>query len=188
MISSLKGQSIYEVYPQMEVPSVAYKANNKYANFPPIMNDGRAVAASWQPGAVVDEAIRKDNNITSNWQYRRYLTKNSEEIKSHNFKQACNDIGYYIRNENKDLVESITCKMYKKEKNLEKLCDNKDEDESSEENCKKIKEHLAKNKSQLILTESCIESKFWYECTINLCLNDESVKKSYTCDQYVDSL
>ena len=65
MISSLKGQSIYEVYPQMEVPSVAYKANNKYANFPPIMNDGRAVAASWQPGAVVDEAIRKDNNITS---------------------------------------------------------------------------------------------------------------------------
>ena len=116
MISSLKGQSIYEVYPQMEVPSVAYKSNNKYANFPPIMNDGRAVAASWQPGAVVDEAIRKDNNITSNWQYRRYLTKNSEEIKSHNFKQACNDIGYYIRNENKDFDRSASLRtphMYK---------------------------------------------------------------------------
>jgi hypothetical protein len=107
MISSLNGQSIYEVYPQIDIPSVAYKSNNKYANFPPIMNDGRAVMASWQPNAVVDEVIRKDNRITSNWQYRRYLTKNAEEIRSHNFKQACNDIGYYIRNENKDLDRSI---------------------------------------------------------------------------------
>ena len=91
----------YEAYPRMDIPSTAYQANNKYKNFPPMMNDGRAVNAAWQPGAFVDEAIRKDNNITSNWQYRRYLTKHAEEIKSHNFKQACNDTGYYVRNEHK---------------------------------------------------------------------------------------
>ena len=83
----------------MDTPSTAYKANNKYANFPPMMHDGRNITSSWQPGTFVDEAIRKDNNIVSNWQYRKYLTDNAEQIRNHNFKQACNDVGYYVRNE-----------------------------------------------------------------------------------------
>lgn len=70
------------------------------------MNDGRSVHSSWQPGAVVDELIRKENNIQSNWQYRKYLVENSEEIKNHNFKQACNDVGYFIRNENQHIEQS----------------------------------------------------------------------------------
>lgn len=98
-VSTLKGQSVYESYPQMDTPSTAYKANNKYANFPPMMHDGRNITSSWQPGTFVDEAIRKDNNIVSNWQYRKYLTDNAEQIRNHNFKQACNDVGYYVRNE-----------------------------------------------------------------------------------------
>jgi hypothetical protein len=98
-----KALSVYDAYPNMHLPSVTYQSNNKYSNFPPIMNDGRSVHASWQPGAVVNEIIRKDNNIQSNWQYRRYLVENAEEIKSHNFKQACNDVGYYVRNEHQEI-------------------------------------------------------------------------------------
>lgn len=97
--------SINDAYPELSPPNLAYQSNNKYLNFPPIMNDGRSVHSSWQPGAVVDELIRKENNIHSNWQYRKYLVENSEEIKSHNFKQACNDVGYFIRNENQHMEQ-----------------------------------------------------------------------------------
>ena len=95
--------SVNDAYPVMRTPNLAYQSNNKYTNFPPIMNDGRSVHSSWQPGAVVDELIRTENNIQSNWQYRKYLVENSEEIKNHNFEQACNDVGYFIRNENKHI-------------------------------------------------------------------------------------
>jgi len=99
-----KGASSFnDAYPELRTPNLAYQSNNKYMNFPPIMNDGRSVHSSWQPGAVVDELIRTENNIHSNWQYRKYLVENSEEIKNHNFKQSCNDVGYFIRNENKQV-------------------------------------------------------------------------------------
>uniref|UniRef100_A0A6C0HK71 Uncharacterized protein n=1 Tax=viral metagenome TaxID=1070528 RepID=A0A6C0HK71_9ZZZZ len=102
-----KGASSFnDAYPELSPPTLAYQSNNKYLNFPPIMNDGRSVHSSWQPGAVVDELIRKENNIQSNWQYRKYLVENSEEIKNHNFKQACNDVGYFIRNENQHIEKS----------------------------------------------------------------------------------
>ena len=97
---SRAASSVSDAYPELKPPTLAYQSNNKYVNFPPIMNDGRSVHSSWQPGAVVDELIRVENNIHSNWQYRKYLVENSEEIKHHNFKQACNDVGYFIRNEN----------------------------------------------------------------------------------------
>lgn len=99
--------SVNDAYPELSTPNLAYQSNNKYMNFPPIMNDGRSVQSSWQPGAVVDEQIRTENNIHSNWQYRKYLVENAEEIKSHNFTQACNDVGYFIRNENKPIQGRI---------------------------------------------------------------------------------
>ena len=64
-VSTLKGQSVYESYPQMETPSTSYKANNKYANFPPMTHDGRNITSSWQPGTFVDEAIRRLSQIGS---------------------------------------------------------------------------------------------------------------------------
>ena len=106
--SPSKALSVYDAYPNMHLPSTAYQSNNKYSNFPPMMNDGRSVQASWQSGAVVNEIIRKDNNIQSNWQYRRYLVENAEDIKSHNFKQACNDVGYYVRNEHQEIDNRVT--------------------------------------------------------------------------------
>lgn len=116
---SQSGLSIYEPYEKVDIKMSNYMSNNKYKNFPAFMTDGRSIGASWQPGSTVDETIRKDNNITSNWQYRRYITSNANEIRKYNFNQACNDTGYFIRNENKTLDRSLkydTPTFYKSDK------------------------------------------------------------------------
>ena len=52
-------------------------SNNIHFDFPPIMSDGRNFA-KWQPGAKINQEIRKENDIKSNWQYRQFLTENSD--------------------------------------------------------------------------------------------------------------
>jgi len=82
-----------------EIPksSLGYNTNNKYPEFPPLMDDGRAVTTSYQPESVINQHIIHKNNIQSNWQYRKYLTENAEKIMQDNFRDSCNDCGYYIR-------------------------------------------------------------------------------------------
>jgi hypothetical protein len=70
-----------------------YATNNKYKFFPPIMNDGRNFTA-WQPGAVLSENIRTANDITSNWEYRKFLSENADQIIKHNQVSSCNQCGY----------------------------------------------------------------------------------------------
>jgi hypothetical protein len=65
-------------------------SNNIYSDFPPIMNDGRNFA-NWQPGAVINEYIRQQANITSNWEYRKYLSKNADAIIRYNQLSACGE-------------------------------------------------------------------------------------------------
>jgi len=77
--------------------SLGYNTNNKYPEFPPLMSDGRAITASYQPEAVINNQMIKQNNIHSNWEYRKYLTENSKQIMEYNFREACNDAGYYKR-------------------------------------------------------------------------------------------
>ena len=67
-------------------------SNNIHFNFPPIMADGR-VYSSWVPDAVVNNRIRKEENIVTSWQYRQYLTNNSEKIMKINNQEACNELG-----------------------------------------------------------------------------------------------
>lgn len=62
--------------------------NNIHFDFPPIMNDGRNYA-SWQPGAVINNEIRKEQGIKSNWQYRKYLIENADTIIKNNQLSAC---------------------------------------------------------------------------------------------------
>jgi hypothetical protein len=75
-----------------------YTVNNRYNGFPPLMADGRALVASWQPEAETNNLILQRNNIRSNWEYRQYLTNNAPQIMRENFIQSANDIGYYERN------------------------------------------------------------------------------------------
>ena len=67
-------------------------SNNIHFNFPPIMADGRNFA-SWQPDAVVNNRIREQEHITSNWQYRQFLTHNADQIIKYNNMEACQELG-----------------------------------------------------------------------------------------------
>lgn len=102
------GQDITSAYPPASVfanwsmaktgkSTLGYNANNLYAGFPPKMADARSLVAAWQPEAVINHNLVESVGVQSNWQYRKYLTKNAEEIMHYNRSEAYNDIGYYKR-------------------------------------------------------------------------------------------
>ena len=74
-----------------------YQTHNIYKDFPPMMSDGRVIVASWQPEAIVNNNLLKMTGITSNWQYRQYLTNNANGIMRQNLAETMNDIGYVAR-------------------------------------------------------------------------------------------
>lgn len=49
--------------------------------------------ASWQPQAVVNNQIRHDEGIKSNWQYRQYMTNNTNYIMKYNTEEAIYESG-----------------------------------------------------------------------------------------------
>ena len=82
--------TIQELHPS----SRGYATNNMYPGFPPLMSDGRALIASWQPEAIENNHLLKSSGVSSNWEYRKYLTQNASSIIQHNFAEAANDCGY----------------------------------------------------------------------------------------------
>lgn len=73
--------------------------NNIHFNYPPIMSDGRNYS-QWQSTAQINNEIKNQANITSNFKYREYLIKNADSIINFNQLQACNECGscYYTNN------------------------------------------------------------------------------------------
>jgi hypothetical protein len=61
------------------------------------MEDGRSIVASFQPEAVLNDNLIKGQGFKTNWEYRKYLTENSQSILKENFLAACNDVGYFER-------------------------------------------------------------------------------------------
>ena len=57
------------------------------------MNDGRNFSG-WQPGNAVNESIRRSENIKTNWDYRRYLTINADQVMNINRIDAVNMSGH----------------------------------------------------------------------------------------------
>ena len=47
----------------------------------------------WQPEGLINQKIRVDSNITSNWKYRQYMQKNANDIMKNNTMQAINNSG-----------------------------------------------------------------------------------------------
>ena len=98
---SYQPESLSSAYPIIKetVPQSAlgYNTNNKYPQFPPLMSDGRSVTASWQPESSINADLIESNGITSNWQYRKFLTHNAQQIMEYNFRESSNDVGYYKR-------------------------------------------------------------------------------------------
>jgi len=96
-LDGLAAQKVAVVHPTLpELPPNArgYAANNVYPGFPPLMSDGRALIASWQPEAIENNSILLKSGVKTNWEYRKYLTHNAESIMRHNMKEAENDVGY----------------------------------------------------------------------------------------------
>ena len=56
------------------------------------MADGRNYA-SWQPEAAVNKHIQVQENINSNWNYRKYMQDNGLKIMKYNSLEACYDLG-----------------------------------------------------------------------------------------------
>lgn len=67
-------------------------SNNIHFDSPPIMADGRNYA-SWQPEAVINKRIQKQEGITNNWQYRKFLQNNGLQIMNYNNLEACYNLG-----------------------------------------------------------------------------------------------
>ena len=57
--------------------------NNTYYTMPPLMCDGRNYT-SWQPESVINDQIKQDAGINSNWKYRQYLQNNANSIMKFN--------------------------------------------------------------------------------------------------------
>jgi hypothetical protein len=97
-LEEIATQQIAIVHPTAEeLPrsSQGYAANNIYPGFPPLMSDGRALIASWQPEAVANQSLLKSSGVASNWEYRNYLTQNAAAIMKQNFVETATDAGYY---------------------------------------------------------------------------------------------
>lgn len=98
--TDLASQKVAVVHPSVnELPKshFGYAANNVYPGFPPLMADGRSLIGSWQPESLVNDQLLKENSITSNWEYRKFLTHNAPQIIKRDFIDAANDVGYYRR-------------------------------------------------------------------------------------------
>ena len=76
--------------------ALGYGTNPRYPDFPPKMADGRSLLSTWQPESVANAAILREQGITSNWEYRKYLTHNAGSIMAQNFRESCNDTGYTV--------------------------------------------------------------------------------------------
>jgi hypothetical protein len=57
------------------------------------MDDGRAYT-SWVPGSAINDQLRSQNNIDSNWTYRQFLMHNSTNIMNGNLQQSFSQSGY----------------------------------------------------------------------------------------------
>jgi len=81
-------------------------SNNIHFDFPPIMSDGRNYA-SWQPGSVLSNKIKEKENITKNWQYRKYMIDNADNIIKQNQIEACNQCNTCLYNLNNNVSDSL---------------------------------------------------------------------------------
>jgi len=49
--------------------------------------------SSWQPQAIINNQIRSNEGIKSNWQYRQYMTNNASYIMKYNTQEAIYESG-----------------------------------------------------------------------------------------------
>lgn len=68
-------------------------SNNIHFNYPALMSDGKLVT-NWNSACENNNALIKQNNIQTNYQYRQYLIKHGNQIMAANNNQACDECGF----------------------------------------------------------------------------------------------
>jgi hypothetical protein len=76
----------------MNWASIYSASNNAFSNLPPMMSDGRNFS-NLLPDEVINDSIKRDAGITSNWDYRRYLQNNASHIIRQNSQSAIASTG-----------------------------------------------------------------------------------------------
>ena len=76
-------------------------SNNAFSNLPPMMSDGRNFT-NLLPDELINDSIKKEAGITSNWDYRRYLQNNASHIIRQNTQSAVASTGL-IENPNNNI-------------------------------------------------------------------------------------
>jgi hypothetical protein len=66
---------------------------------PPIMSDGRNYS-TWQPESIINQDLQQKSGLSSNWEYRRYLQKNANDIMKYNQMDTVQSSGNYSINYN----------------------------------------------------------------------------------------
>jgi hypothetical protein len=67
-----------------------YTPNNDSVNHPGILSDGR-MFTNYIPNSMLNETIKKKNNIQNNEEYRKFLVNNTESIMRNNYEQYSNE-------------------------------------------------------------------------------------------------
>jgi hypothetical protein len=112
-MSSFNSSQYSEEYMNSSKSNFGYNTNNKFANYPPLMSDGRALVASWQSSSFVDNKYKNDNKINTNWEYRKYLTVNANQIIKEEYQNSLTDQGYYTKYPfDEDTEPPTTPKLY----------------------------------------------------------------------------
>jgi len=87
-------------------------SNNIHFSFPAIMQDGR-IFSSWQPTAAINNQVKKDAGIKTNWDYRNYLQHNASELFRINYLMYSTEAGIYRHPKNNITGGKNTPYIYK---------------------------------------------------------------------------
>lgn len=94
----MPGVDYNSAYPtQVPKSTYGFQTHNLYKDFPPFMNDGRVIVASWQQESITNKNLLESSGIKTNWAYRKFLTENSQSIAQQYQAESLNDIGYIAR-------------------------------------------------------------------------------------------
>ena len=65
----------------------------------------KTVLANWQSEDANNADLVAKTGITTNWQYRKYLTENAKDIMEYNYRESNNENGHAVRHANLPVIQ-----------------------------------------------------------------------------------
>jgi len=79
----------------MRNPALSFRA--QCIQYIRIFNIPKTVPANWQSEDANNADLVAKTGITTNWQYRKYLTENAKDIMEYNYRESNNENGHAVR-------------------------------------------------------------------------------------------